>query len=180
MFKRTKLNNKDESAFSKPILKKSREIKTHTKEKTNFEKIFYNSTLNLKRKTMFRMVLELSKDEIDSNIYLLTDIILKTLIVDDTVDTLFYKALSRIVESKKSSAIRDLCIDYLKAQLSSDQNYLGYAEFIIRNFKDSIIKRREEIFNIVKNDSLKQKIHGLKMPNQRKICDSSDSIYFLR
>jgi len=169
-----------ETSFEKPVVKQSREIKTHLREKTNIEKIFCAASLHSNRRSMFRMIIGLPQKELENNIYLLADIMLKTIIEDSTIDRMFYKAFAKIIEAEKAYSIQNLCVDYLKAQLSFDGKYLSLAEVLIRHFKGTIIERRAELLEIIENSALKQKIIGLKSNKARQIFDSADSIYFIR
>lgn len=182
MFKRTKANKSEdrESVFLKPKVKPSREIKTHLKERTPIERIFYTFNHHLKRKTVFRMILGLPQQELDRNLYMISDMMLKTMLEDRIIDRMFFVVFNRLIQSRKAYAIKDLCIDYLKAQLSSDRQYLDFAEFLIRHFKDAIVGRREEVLSVVEDINLKKVISNLKWRRPCTMVPAENLIYFIR
>lgn len=165
MFKKTKIPEKDEekqTRFQEPKIKRSREIKTHLRQKTEAEKIFLGFKMNLSRKTIYRMILKLKDKDFDNNIYMITDALLSTFLADKSIDKMFYRVFGRIVESRKAYAIKTLCMDYLIAQLQIDQRYISLATFLIRHFKDMFLMKRNELLDVVNDDKLKQTIRNLK------------------
>lgn len=182
MFKKAKARKSEdrENVFQKPKVKASREIRTHAKERAPIEKIFYTFNLRLKRKTVFRMILDLPQRELDRNLYMISDMMLKTILEDRVVDRLFFAAFSRLVKSRKAYAIKNLCIDYLKAQLNFDKRYLDLAEFLVRHFKDAIVDRREEILGVVEDAGLKKTILSLKYHSPGVTLAVKQPIYFTR
>lgn len=178
MFKRT--NIIDENQFKKPTVKKVKEIKTHLKEKNEIEKIFYCCSIQNKRKTVFRMILNLSNDELDKNSYMLMEKLLNIFVADSSIDKLFYVVFSKLLKIKNTSSIKKLCIDHLKAQLSCDKNYHTFLEFLIRHFKNVIVENKNEILNYITDDDIKQKVLKLQVDNKILRINSTDLFTFIR
>lgn len=162
--KMTNKKNEDEDnpKFQAPRIGKTTEIRTHLKEKTSIEKIFQGFKIKLKRKTVFRLILNLPQIDLDRNIYMIADNMLQAFLSDNIIDSLFYKAFSRLTKSEKSFCIKDLCFNYLLAQLQMDKKYLNLTHFLIRHFKDVFIERRNEIVKILDDYDLKKVILALK------------------
>lgn len=178
MFKRTKQANED--VFKEPRLRATREIKTHLREKTDVEKIFHLFSIPNKRRTAFRMILNLKQSELEKNAYMLAENLLRTLITDKCIDKLLYMALSRISRSKNTQSMRKLCIDHLKAQMSCDRSYSTFLAFLIRYFKSAVANNKVEIAEFVCDESLKSKVLSLheKMPSTR--ISFNDAFYYIR
>lgn len=175
MFKRDK-----EEVFQKPRMKPAREIRTHLRERTAIERVFYVLSHHLKRKTALRMVLGLPQQEMDKNIYMISDMMLRAVLDDGVVDRMFFAAFSRLVQSRNANAIKDLCMDYLKAQLSLDKQYLDLARFFARHFKDAVVSRRDEILDVVEDRGIREMISRLEHHVPAAVLSSSDPIYFIR
>lgn len=192
MFKKlTKKSKKEEKPerivkFKEPQIKASREIKTHIKERTEIEKIFYVLTTQ-KRRTAFRQIIELPTSEVQKNVYMLLEALLKTLIADRSIDKLFYTCFAKIIrihtsnhDIRNESNIKKLIVDYLIAQLVCDCEYLDFLEFLMRHFKDIVIDSKNKITDILKDEKMKKRISSLKTePNHPRI-KSTEAFYFTR
>lgn len=175
MFKRAK-----EEVFQKPRVKTAREIRTHLRERTPVERVLYMLGHHLRRKTALRMVLSLPQHEIDKNIYMISEMMLRAVVDEGVVDGMFFAAFCRLVQSRKAGAIKDLCMDYLKAQLNIDRQYLGLARFLVRHFKDAVVSRRDEILDIVEDPGLREVISHLEVQRPAVALTARDPIYFIR
>lgn len=182
MFKRFRTAKEEakRSKFKEPKVRKCKEVHTHTKEHTQIDKIFLLASLPKKRKTMYRMVMELPPPELDRNIYILANVLLNALLEDSAIDKLFYSALGRLLRSPKAHAIKGICIDYLIAQLSIDRKYLSYAEYLIRNHSNVIADRKNEVAQHTLDEGLKRRVLSLREPKGTKLFDAADCIYFTR
>lgn len=178
MFK--KKQPKEEPVFKRPKIKESREIKTHTRARTDMEKIYSMFSIPNKRKTVFRMILSLPQTELDKNIYMLAEQLLKTLVSDRNIDKLLYSAFSRLIKSRNSMAIEKLSIGYLKAQMSYDKNYTTFLEFLIRHFKGAVVRSKTEIADFIEDTSFKTRILALEEKRSVEKIKYSDRFYYLR
>jgi len=179
MFKRVKQTKNDE-VFKQPSVKHSMEIKTHLREKTDIEKIYHMFSIPSKRKSVFRMILSLPQPELDRNLYMLTEQLLKTLVMDINIDRLLYSALSRLFKSKNSTAVEGLCVGYLKAQMSYDKYYYTFIEFIIRHFKTAIVRSKQEIAQFVVDAGLKKRILALEEKARFDKVKYEEPFYYVR
>lgn len=175
MFKRAK-----EEIFQKPRIKTSREVRTHQRERTPVERMFYMLGHHLRRKAALRMVLSLPQHEIDKNIYMISEMMLRAVVEEGVVDRMFFAALGRLVQSRKACAIKDLCMDYLEAQLNLDKQYLGLAVFLVRHFKDAVVSRRDGILGIVEDPCLREVVSRLEVHRPVVTLSACDPIYFIR
>lgn len=163
MFKSSKKKTDDiDLKIQKPKIGHTREIKTHLREKSDLEKIFFGFKHNLKRKTVYKMILSLPQDILDKNIYIITSNLLEGFLQDRNIEKMFYTVLSRIVKSKKAFSIKNLCFDYLIAQLNLDRDYKDFAQFLVRQFKDVFVARRDDILPFLDDCDLKNTIINLK------------------
>lgn len=189
MFKRqSKKEEKPEKPvkFKEPQIKASREIKTHLKERTEIEKIFYVLTTQ-KRRTAFRQILDLPTSEIQKNVYMLLETLLKTLISDRSIDKLFYACISKILKAYTSnhiinaeSSINKLIIHHLMAQLVCDCEYLDFLEFLVRHFKDMLVDSKDEIAVALKDENMKKRILSLKNESRCTKINATEQFYFTR
>lgn len=181
MFNKRKSKEEEiDNKFKEPKIKHSREIKTHLRERTEVEKIFYLINNPIKRKTVFRMILALPQSEVNKNLYMIADMVLNTLIQDKNIDNTFYSVLSRLFKSENSQCLNSMCSKYLKAQLSFDPNYYTFLEYLIRHFKSTIANDKESIANYIEDKKLKERV--LSVENNTKIVslDYKNSFYYLR
>ncbi|KAI4292508.1 hypothetical protein PAPHI01_1782 [Pancytospora philotis] len=107
MFRRAKLAEKlaRENKFKEPKVRKCKEIVTHAKERNDVERIFALASFPKKRQALYRTVVGLPQTELDQNIYMLADIVLRCLLEDSVIDKLFYTALGRLLRSARGAAI---------------------------------------------------------------------------
>lgn len=178
-FKKSKEPEKEEP-FKQPKIKHSREIKTHLKERTIVEKIFYLFTNPSKRRTVFKMILAMPVGDLNRNIYMISDQVLNTLIQDKNIEKNLYSVLTRIFKCEKAACLNSLCTKYLKAQLSFDPKYLTFLEFLIRHFKNAIIEEKQQIALYIEDASVKKRL--LSIEESKKIApqNAADTFYYLR
>lgn len=181
MFKKQKSKNEiTEEQFKQPKIKHSREIKTHLKERTAMEKIFYLFNNPAKRKTVFRMILSLPQQELNRNLYMIADLVLNTLIQDKNIDKNFYIVLSKLLKSENSECLNILCSKYLKAQLSFDPTYYTFLEYLIRHFKSIILSEKETIAHHIENKKMKERVLNIEESSKIISQDYQTMFYFLR
>ena len=182
MFKRFRVAQKEakEGQFKAPKIRKTMEVCTHTKEHEPIDKIFFLASIPQKRKTFYRKILDLQQSEVDKNIYMIADALLHGLLEDSLVDKLFYAVLGRLACSEKASSIKGICVDYLIAQLSIDKSYKSYAEYLIRNFGETVAERKADLLGCSLDPELRRRIAGLRDPESVRRYRSSDLIYYTR
>lgn len=169
-----------EEPFKQPRIKHSREIKTHLRERTVVEKIFYLFTNPSKRKTVFRMILAMPQADLNRNIFMISDQVLNTLIQDKNIEKNFYSVITRILKCENSSCLNALCVKYLKAQLSFDPKYLTFFEYLIRHFKSAIISQKQQIANSIEDKIVRDRL--LALDDSIKVVPKAINVpfYFLR
>lgn len=179
MFKKTKRPEREE-AFKKPKLRETREIKTHLKERTPIERIFYLFPIQNKRKAVFRMILGLEQSELDKNVYMLAESLLQTLLIDEGIEKLFYAAFGRIIRSTHSQALNELCYSYVKAQMSYDRGYTTFLEFLIRHFRTALAGHEAELGELVIDEALKHKLLSLRPKDAFQKLSCNELFYYTR
>lgn len=180
MYKNRNTENKNDNTFKQPKIQATKEIKTHLRERTTTEKLLYLFTLPNKQKTTYRMILTMPQNELEKSIYIITEKLLNTLITDKKIDKTFYSALSRIFKISKADALKKLCVDYLRAQMSYDKQYTTFLEFLLRHFKDAIVEHKEEIASFLEDKELKIRILALKRAESIPSINYNEPYYLLR
>lgn len=181
MFKKQR-NPKEEqeNVFKQPRIKHSREIKTHLRERTPVERIFYLLKNQSRRETAFRMILALPPAELNRNIFMIADQVLNTLITDKRIEKSFFTVLTRLLKCEKAACLGSLCARYLQAQLSTDPEYLAFLEFLVRHFKSAIVGEKDEIARHIADPGTRNRVLSMAETTKAPTMDCGVPFYFIR
>ncbi|AFM98707.1 hypothetical protein EHEL_080010 [Encephalitozoon hellem ATCC 50504] len=164
LFKKFRIEkaNERKKAKEKPKIKKTQEIKSHVKERSEIEKIFCCLDVSYRRKTGYRKIIALEEAELERNIFLISEKVLEVVVTFETVDSLFYSVLKRMVCLKNSISIHTLLIDYFLGSILCGVNYEKFGNFLLKHLPQLLSDNKTRILQIIPNGELKENISRLR------------------
>lgn len=164
LFKKFRIErtNERKKAKEKPKIKKIQEIKSHIKERSETEKIFYCLDVSHRRKTGYRKILALDEVELERNIFLILEKVLEVVVTFDIVDSLFYSVLKRMVYLKNSTSIHTLLVDYFLSSILCGVNYEKFGCFLLKHLPQLLSSNKDRILPVIPDGELKESISKLK------------------
>ncbi|ADM11938.1 uncharacterized protein Eint_080010 [Encephalitozoon intestinalis ATCC 50506] len=164
LFKKFRIEKANERKKSKekPKIRKTQEIKSHLKERSEIEKIFWCLDVSSKRKIGYRKIIGLDESELERNVLLVLEKVLEIVVTFDPVDDLFYSVLKRLIHLKNSASTHSTLIDYFLASILCGVNYEKFGCFLFRYLPQLLLDNRDRILSKIPDSELKKKISALK------------------